>query len=240
MTLDSIATVLVVDDEAEIVELLTEWLEGTGYAVHGCHNATDALRIFFEKRPDLSVVDIRMPGMDGMELVSRIRQLSERPVLVLSALAGDQSVVQGLNLGADDYVVKPVSREVFLARVRSLLRRSAPEPKAPMVYADALLRVDLRTHELLVAETPVHLTPTEFRLLVLLVQNQERMLPYKETLDRVWGVGQGSLESLTWYVSSLRRKIEQDSQAPSLVINVRGEGYRYQRPPSNPSGAAGP
>lgn len=232
------ASVLVVDDEVEVVSLLSEWLREAGYTVHGCCDGKEALRAFFEKHPDLSVVDIRMPGLDGFTLISRIRELSNRAVLVLSALAGTEDVVRGLDLGADEYLVKPVAREVFLARVRSLLRRASPEPEVPQTYTDAALHINLRAREVYVRGERVHLLPTEYRLLTLLVLKQDSVLTYEEILDQVWGKGEGSLDSLKWYVSSLRQKLEETPSTPRLILNVRSAGYRYLRPPGElPPGA---
>lgn len=225
------ATILVMDDEPEVVEILREWLEEAGYTVYGTTTGAEGLRLFFDHRPDLTVVDIRMPGMDGFQVIARLRELSERTVLVLSALADEQSIVRGLNLGADEYLVKPVSQNVFLARVASLIRRSRPaQAEEPAVYADPVVEIQFDTRMVRVRAEEVHLRPLEFRLLSLLVSNHQRMLAYEEILDRVWGAGEGSLDSLKWHIASLRRKVEEDAQNPVLIRNVRSAGYRYFRP----------
>ena len=127
--------------------------------------------------------------------------------------------------------MKPVGREVFLARVASLLRRVHRTPsKTDSVYSDSSLTVDFATHSVRVRGNEVHLRPLEFRLLAALVQGQDRMLTYEEILDQVWGTGEGSLDSLKWYVSALRRKVEEDPQNPTLILNVRSAGYRYFKP----------
>lgn len=222
--------VLVVDDDPGVVDMLREWLEGAGYRVECASDGKEGLRSFFETRPVLAVVDLRMPRMDGFQLISRIRELSEIPILVLSALSGEQQIVQGLDLGADEYLVKPITRDHFLARIRSLLRRTPPEDQATALYSDATLTLDIEGHEVSVDGEPVKLRPLEFRLLAYLVQNQERMVSHHELLDQVWGPAEGSLDSLKWYVSSLRRKIEVDPQKPHLLVNVRSLGYRYVPP----------
>lgn len=225
------AQILVVDDEPEVVVVLREWLEEAGYTVFGSTSPLEGLRLFFDHRPDLTVLDILMPGMDGFQVISRVREFSEHGILVLSALASEDSIVRGLNLGADEYLVKPVGREVFLARVASLLRRVQRVPaKSDSIYNDPALNIDFATHSVRIRGHDAHLRPLEFRLLSALVQNQDRMLTYEEILDQVWGSGEGSLDSLKWYVSALRRKVEEDPQSPALILNVRSAGYRYFRP----------
>ena len=227
--MDANAMVLVVDDNPGVVDVVTEWLEEANYTVLGCHSGTDALRIFFERRPDLSIVDIGMPDMDGFEVISRIRELSDKPILVLSALADSVNVVRGLNLGADEYLEKPISQQVFVARVQSLLRRASPEAGPPKKYVDTQLSIDFLTREVRIRDELIHLRPIEYRLLSLLVLNQERVLAHEEMLDRVWGAGQGSPESLRWYLSTLRRKLREVAPSPNLIVNVWGTGYRYMR-----------
>jgi DNA-binding response OmpR family regulator len=138
----STPTILLVDDEFQVLEMLREWLEDQDYQVSTAETAEDALKLFYELRPTLSIVDLRMPGMNGFQLIRRIRELSEAPVMVLSALSGDADQVRGLDVGADEYVIKPVSREPFLARVRSLPRRAAPPEETTSHYRDSVLDVD--------------------------------------------------------------------------------------------------
>ena len=131
-------------------------------------------------------------------------------MLVLTALEGEEHVIRGLELGADEYLVKPVSRRVFLARVQSILRR-ATVPELPLPgYSDSILTLDFLAHKVVVRGVPVHLRPTEFRLLAFLVQNSDRVISHRELLDRVWGDRGGSLDSLKWYISSLREKLDAD------------------------------
>lgn len=220
--------VLVIDDDPDVIEVLSLWLEDAGHTVYSTTDTAEALRLFFEHQPDLTTVDIRMPGIDGFQMIGRLRELSERAILVLSALSNEVSVIRGLNLGADEYLSKPVSKEIFLARVSSLLRRvRRNEDKLEPAYMDTDLTVDFATREVRVRGEEIHLRPLEFRLLSTLVRNMDRTLSYEEILDLVWGMGEGSLDSLKWYVSSLRRKVEKDSQEPELIRNIRGTGYRY-------------
>ncbi|MDA1096750.1 MAG: response regulator transcription factor [Chloroflexi bacterium] len=223
-------SILIVDDDHGIVTLLKEWLEEAGYSVRATTNSAEALRIFFDHRPSLSVVDLRMPGIDGFQLIARIRELSDAPILVLSALDSDEHVVRGLDLGADEYLVKPASRQAFLARVRSLLRRTPPDSSTSNVYTDSALLIDYRTRKVTAYKYPVELRPLEFKLLAYLVQHRDRMVSHDEILDKVWGAGEGSTDSLKWYVSSLRRKVEIGSAEDRLIVNLRSLGYRYVPP----------
>ena len=227
----STSKVLVVDDEPDIVAVLRDWLEEDGHEVYCATDGHQALRLFFEHRPSLSVTDLRMPGMDGFELISLIRDMSDVHVLVLSALDREEQMIRGLELGADEYLVKPVSRNLFLARVRSLLRRaSQTEEVFSDRYSDAVLTIDFRTHEVHLRSQYLHVRPTEFRVLSFLVKNRDRVVSREELLDRVWGEGTGSLESLKWHISSLRDKLED----PRLILTLARVGYRYSPPDHHP------
>ena len=226
--------VLVVDDEQELVFLLQEWLEEDGHEVFVATEGGAALRLLFQQRPDLAITDLRMPEMDGFQLISRIREMSDVHVLVLTALGGDEEMIRGLDLGADEYLVKPVSKRVFLARVRSILRRATPSEEVPDGYSDAHLMLNFLTHEVQVRGQSLRLRPTEFRLLTHLVQNSERVISHQELLDQVWGDQAGSLDSLKWYISSLRDKVEGDTGKPLLIVTVPRVGYRYFPPHSQP------
>ena len=219
--------ILVVDDEPLIVQLLQEWLQDEGYQVYAASSGREAVGVFFEHRPTLSIVDLVMPGMDGFQLITRMREMSDAHILVLSALDSDDQVIRGLNLGADEYLVKPVSRRSFLARVRALLRRASPPADTSSAYSDEVLTLDFQTHEVRVRGEARNLTPTEFRLLGYLCQNRHRVVGHSEALNRVWGQQAGSLDSLKWYIHSLREKIEDYPRSPRLILTVPGVGYRY-------------
>ena len=211
-----------------MLALLSEWLEEDGYEVRTVGNAWDAIEAFVELKPALTITDLRMPGMDGFQLIRRIRQMSDAHVMALTALDGEEHTVRGLDLGADEYLRKPISKRVLLAHVRSLLRRAEPDDDVPVEYSDSTVTINILTHEATVLGEPLHLRPTEFRLLVFLVQNPNRVLGHQELLDRVWGNQTGSLESLKWYISSLRAKIEKTAGAPRRIATVPGVGYQYR------------
>ena len=222
--------ILVVDDEPDLVQLLQDWLEADGHQVFTATEAQQALKLFFEHRPALTITDLRMPGMDGFQFVSRIREVSEAHVLMLTAFDSEEYIIRGLGLGADGYLVKPLSRRVLLARVRAVLRRAEAPEEVPSTYSDSSLSMNYLTHEAHVRGQPVSLRPTEFRLLAYFCQNPDRVVGHQELLTRVWGEQAGSQDSLKWYVRSLREKIEEEPGDPQLIVNVPGVGYRYRRP----------
>jgi two-component system KDP operon response regulator KdpE len=219
--------ILVVEDEPDMLALLSEWLEEEGHIVEKANNGWDAVEAFIKLKPALMITDLRMAGMDGFQLIRRIREISEAHVIALTALDGDEHEIKGFDLGADDYILKPVSKRVFLARVRSLLRRAEPDSDVQAEYRDGTVSVNFLTHEASVRGEPLHLRPTEFKLLVFLVQNPDRILGHRELLDRVWGDHTGSLDSLKWYISSLREKIEDDTRSPRVILTSPQVGYRY-------------
>ena len=225
--------VLVVDDEPGLLAMLQEWLEEEGYEVFAATNGWDALDAFNQYRPELTITDLRMPSLDGFQVIARIRDISDALVLALTALGSEEHLVRGLELGADEYLVKPVSKRAFLARVNSLLRRAAPPKDLAASYSDSYLTLDFLTHEAYILGQPLRLRPTEFRLLGFLAQNSHRVVSHEELLEGVWGDRSGSLDSLKWYISSLRDKIEQDPRYPTLIITFPRVGYRY-RPPDRP------
>ena len=179
MTLVS-TRILVVDDEPEMLALLSEWLEEDGNEVSTASNGWDAIDIFVDRKPALTITDLRMPGMDGFQLIRRIREISNTHVIALTAMGSEEHTVLGFDLGADEYLVKPVSKRVFLARVRSILRRAAPDEELALKYEDDVLMLDFRSHETHVHGESLRLRPTEFKLLAFLVQNSDRVLTHQE------------------------------------------------------------
>lgn len=176
------------------------------------------------------ITDVRMPAMDGFQLISRIREISDAHVLALTAMGDTENTIRGLELGADDYLVKPIAKREFLARVRSLVRRSSPPGDVPVSYEDSVINLDLLTHEANCRGEPIHMRPTEYRLLTYLVLNSHRVLSHQELLDKVWGDQGGSLDSLKWHISALRDKIETTPKKPSIIVTFPRVGYRYIRP----------
>ncbi|MEW6034818.1 MAG: response regulator transcription factor [Chloroflexota bacterium] len=223
--------VLVVDDEPAVNELLKDWLEGADYQVVTAFDGKEGFVQFFNHRPDLAIIDIMMPVMDGFELCQRIREVSQIPIIVLSGRGQEVDKVRGLHLGADDYLVKPIGGKELLARVAAALRRAKLPPAEPSAtYSDGVVSLDFKQHEAYVRGERVSLTPTEFRLLAYLVQHRGQVVSPQQLWDSVWGWDAGSLDSVKWHISYLRKKVEEDPESPKLVITIRGVGYRYQPP----------
>ncbi|MBI4285127.1 MAG: response regulator transcription factor [Chloroflexi bacterium] len=223
--------VLIVDDEQALADLLKDWLEIDGYEVFAALDGTNGLKQFFEHQPDLAILDVIMPGFGGFDLCQRIREVSQIPVIMLTARGQETDKVRGLHLGADEYLVKPIRRQEFLARVTAVLRRARMAPMESMKsYSDGAVSVDFDKREVLIRGQTVALTPIEYRILTYFLQRPDQVLTQEELWDRVWGWDQGSLESVKWHIAYLRKKIEEDPEHPRLIITVRGVGYRYEKP----------
>jgi two-component system OmpR family response regulator len=227
------ARLLVVDDEPNIVELLTASLRYAGFEVAGAADGQQALRLARTFRPDLLVLDVMMPEMDGFELVRRLRSEGKRtPVLFLTARDATEDKITGLTLGGDDYVTKPFSLEEVVARIRAVLRRTADKADATtaarLAFAD--VELDDETHEVWKAGAPVALSPTEFKLLRYFLSNPGRVLSKAQILDHVWNYDfGGDANVVESYVSYLRRKV--DATEPKMLHTLRGVGY-VLRPPA--------
>ena len=222
--------VLIVDDEADFQALVRSWLEEDGYEVYAAADGWEGLQLFAEVRPQLTITDVRMPAMDGFQLISRIREISDAHVLAFTAMGDTESTIRGLELGADEYLVKPVPKREFLARVRSMVRRATPPSEVPVEYQDSVIVLNLLTHDASCRGKQIHMRPTEYRLLTYLALNRDRVLRHQELLDNVWGDQGGSLDSLKWHVSALRDKIEADPKKPTIIVTFPRVGYRYVQP----------
>ena len=225
--------VLVIEDDEDIRTVVATRLNRAGYETTTASDGKEGLRHFYGDRPDLVVLDVAMPIMDGWQVLERLREVSDVPVLFLTAAAQERDKLRGLRSGADDYITKPFSGEELLARVEVALRRVATSAEEPenTSYSDAEIAIDFPKHEVFARGEPVELSPTEFRLLMVLTRNANQVLSQDQLLDQVWGREYvGSLDVVRLYVGYLRRKIERDHEAPALVETVRGFGYRYRRP----------
>jgi DNA-binding response OmpR family regulator len=219
--------VLVVDDDDDIRHLVGELLRRAGYGVHEAANGRDALRTFHAERPDLVLLDVSMPELDGWQTLERIRELSDVPVLMLTARAAGADRGWGLRGGADDYVAKPFAKDELLARVEALLRRARPRAEESTAYSDALLSVDFIQRTVSVRGQEVALTPLEYNLLAAFVRHPNQVLGHDQLLELAWGdSGDVSRDQVKLYVGYLRRKLGADDDAP--IETVRGFGYRYR------------
>ena len=222
--------ILVVDDDADIRGLVRELLDRRGFAVSEARDGQEALRRFFEERPDLVVLDVSMPGLDGWATLERIRELSDVPVVMLTAKATELEKTRGLRAGADDYVTKPFGRQELLARVEGLLRRTGGRPAEPDVYSDAFLTIDFGQRAVTAGGRPVELTPLEFRLLTAFVRHPNQVLSHDQLLELAWGDSHSARDQVKLYVGYLRKKLAPEDPDSVPIETRRGFGYLY-RPP---------
>jgi DNA-binding response OmpR family regulator len=220
--------ILVVDDDPDIRGLLRELLERRGYTVSEAGDGHEALRAVFEKRPDLVVLDITMPGVDGWKTLERIRELSDVPVVMLTAKATELEKTRGLRAGADDYVTKPFGRQELLARVEALLRRTGGREAVPERYADAFLTIDFAQRTVTARGERVELTPLEFRLLATFVRHPNQVLSHEQLLELVWGDENAAREQVKLYVGYLRKKLSPQAPDSAPIDTKRGFGYSYR------------
>jgi DNA-binding response OmpR family regulator len=222
------ARILVVDDEADIRTLLRDLLERAGFEVDEAPTGREALRALAAAPPALVLLDVSMPELDGYQTLERIRDLSDVPVIMLTARAQELEKVRGLSAGADDYVAKPFGRQELLARVQALLRRSGGRSELLEAYKDEFVSIDYAQRSVRVQGRPVKLTPLEFKLLAAFVQNPDRVLSRDELLNIVWGDPYGvSGDQVKLYVGYLRRKLAPDDPGSVPIETLRGFGYRY-------------
>ena len=222
------AKVLVVDDDPDIRELVRELLERAGYTVSQACDGRDGLRVLYETRPDLVLLDVNMPELNGWETLARLRDLSEAPVIMLTARTGELDKVRGLKAGADDYVTKPFGRQELLARVEALLRRRGGNPEMADRYEDEFLSVDFAQRQVWAGGSPVSLTPLEFKLLAAFVRHPNQVLSREQLLELVWADPYGvSIDQVKIYVGYLRKKLGGGAGGVPIET-VRGFGYRYR------------
>lgn len=227
---------LVVDDEADVVEVVSVTLKmqwGEEAQVLAAYTGEEALSLMLSGHPDLVILDIALPDMDGFEVCRRIREFSDVPILMLTAKDDEMDKVRGLELGADDYITKPFGHLELMARIRAVLRRvQIPIPStggSRIIVGDVVLDVNRRTVE--VQGRPIRLTPTEFNLLQQLMRNAGKVLPHETLLARVWGPEyRREIDYLKVYIRRLREKLEHDPQNPEYILTEYGIGYWFRGP----------
>ena len=222
--------ILVVDDDEDVRELVRVRLALEGYSVLSAKDGQDGLKAFFSSQPDLAILDVRMPNMNGWELLKRIREISDTPVIMLTVLDSEDQIVQGLDRGADDYLAKPFGSDELTARVRAVLRRVGEPTPNQDSYTDSEISVDSRGHKVFVRGQEINLTPQEFRLLEFLTLNAGEVLPAERIIDACWGDRPGGPINVRQYIYYLRQKLEVDPTNPKLIETVREFGYRYLPP----------
>jgi two-component system KDP operon response regulator KdpE len=224
--------ILVIDDDATLASLLKQSLEKAGYLVITAGNGLAGLQQMYDQRPDLVILDVMMPRMDGWETLSRIREVSQVPVIMLTAKDEEADKIRGFKYGVDDYVTKPFSFAELTARVGAVLHRTKQPPpsKKPNVHVAGDLVIDLDNHRVTREGQMVDLTPTEFRLLSVLVENAGQVLSHEQLLTKVWGYEYASdvgyVKRYIWY---LRQKIEKDPRSPEHILTEWGFGYSFRK-----------
>jgi DNA-binding response OmpR family regulator len=222
--------ILVVDDDEDIRTLLRELLQRAGYDVDEVEDGRAALRRLYATPPALVILDVTMPGMDGYQTLERIRDLSDVPVLMLTARTQELEKVRGLATGADDYVAKPFGRQELVARVQALLRRTGGTTAVADVYTDDVIEIDYGQRRVRMRGREVRLTPLEFKLLSAFVRHPNQVLSREQLLDLVWGDPYGvSGDQVKLYVGYLRKKLSPEAPESVPIETVRGFGYRYRR-----------
>ena len=220
--------VLVIDDEPSILRALRINLSARRYEVSTAADGTSGLAAVARDRPDVLILDLGLPDMEGTEVISGVRGWTSIPIIVLSAWGQESQKVAALDAGADDYVTKPFGMDELLARLRAAVRRASPAPDEPVVTTDDFT-VDLAAKRVIKDGADVRLTPTEWQLLEILVRNRGRLVTQKQLLQDVWGPAYGSESNyLRVYVAQLRRKLEQEPSRPRHLLTEPGMGYRFQ------------
>ena len=222
------ARILVVDDEAPIRRSLKVNLESRGYKVDTAETGDKAISAFENRRPDLLILDLLMPGMGGIDVVRKLRAVSTLPIIVVSAIGEEAQKVQALELGADDYITKPFGMEELFARIRSLLRRAAGATSAAPVFAAGDLLVNFDRREVSLEGQLVKLTPTEYDLLKYMIEHAGKVLTHRMLLQEVWGQAYvDQAQYLRVFIGQLRKKIEKHPGRPRFILTDPGVGYRF-------------
>jgi two-component system KDP operon response regulator KdpE len=222
-------SILIVEDEKSIRKVLTIALESADYKVVECDNGREGIRLAASTRPDLALIDLGLPDIDGKEIITAIRGWSQIPILVCSVRSQDAEIIQALKMGADDYITKPFNPTVLLARVNANLRKAVTQEAGEPELVNGCVRMDLVRHEVFINNVKTAFTPKEYELLRYFLVNRGKMLTHKQILKDVWGNAHTeNMQYLRVYVSQLREKIEPTPDAPALIITEPSIGYRME------------
>ncbi|MDR3425347.1 MAG: response regulator transcription factor [Alphaproteobacteria bacterium] len=231
--------ILVVDDEAQIRKMLNIFLTAADFIVEESESGKQAVRMSASVKPDLVLLDLGLPDMDGKEVIAAIREWSQIPIVVLSVRAVDEEIVAALDVGADDYVIKPFNAGVLLARIKANLRKAIVRESGEPELVNGAVRMDLIRHEVFLKGDKIDLTPKEYELLRYFMTNRGCMLTHKQILNEIWGPAHGeNTQYLRVYVGLVREKLETDPANPQMIITQPGVGYRMEILPSEASEAA--
>ena len=220
--------ILVVDDEPKIVKLAQDYLEQSGFKVLPAYDGTSAIAMARQERPDLVVLDLNLPGMDGIDVCRVLRRDSDVPIIMLTARDGEADRLIGLEIGADDYITKPFSPRELVARVRAVLRRVHGDVRQPGMIRANGLEIDLNGHSVTRRGEAIHLTPSEFTLLTVLAQHPGQVFSREQLLERLYGMAyDGFARSVDAHIKNLRQKLEDDPANPRYVMTIYGIGYKF-------------
>ena len=222
--------ILLVDDDTTLLRFVGEYLDKEGYTVSTADRGEKALRLFYGERPDLVLLDVMMPGMDGWEVCARLRELADTPIIMLTAKTAEAEKLRGFKLGVDDYITKPFSLAELMARLRAVLSRSLQnDHEGASIYQAGALMIDPRKRQALLDGKPLDLTPTEYRLLAVMGKRAGQAVSQEDIQREIWGdYREQSGSALRRYVWLLRQKIEDDPDAPTRLVTIRGFGYRLE------------
>ncbi len=222
-------TILIIEDEPPIRKLLNIVLEAAEYKVVECDNGREGVRLAASVRPDLILLDLGLPDIDGKEVIASIREWSQTPIIICSVRNEDEEIVNALKVGADDYVTKPFNPDVLLARIYANLRKAATHEGGEPDLVNGNIRMDLVRHEVFINGTKAVFTPREYDLLRYLIINRSKILTHKQILKDVWGAAHvDNMQYLRVYISQLREKIEPDPAKPIYIVTELGIGYRME------------
>ncbi len=221
--------ILIIDDEKPTVEMISQLLATRGFEVFKAHCAQDGLRKAYHHQPDLVLLDVILPDMDGWEICRRLRELSDMPIIFVSARKDKTDIIKGLEIGADDYVTKPFDDDELVARIKARLRRSPRTSLSEeLVFNQGDFRINFMNREVWIRSNLKHLTPKEFNLLAVLVRNAGRVVTRTELVTEAWGEEYSdAIDSLKLYIHYLRQKLETNPQQPEYILTSRGVGYRF-------------
>jgi len=224
--------ILIIDDDEDLLQLAGLLFKKSGAQVFTARDGLEGMSKLFTHRPNLIILDVMMPGMNGFEVCERIRQVSDAPLIMLTALNHEQEMLRGLEAGADDFLSKPFNADILLARAKTVLRRSENMsiPNAEFQYDNGQLKIDGERRDVSIRGKRIKLTPVEFRLLVFLARNAGKVLTFEQIIANVWGAEyKGSTDYVHVYVSHLRRKLEENTKSPRYIVTLHGVGYIFEK-----------
>lgn len=221
--------ILIVDDEAQIRKMLNIFLDASNYRIEESDCGKQAVRMAQSVKPDLILLDLGLPDIDGKDVIAQVREWSQVPIIVLSVRSIDEEVIAALEAGADDYITKPFNADVLMARIRANLRKAVVKQAGEPELTNGPIRMDLIRHEVYLHEKKITLTPKEYKLLRFFMINRGRMLTHRQILNEVWGPAHSEdTQYLRVYVGQVREKLEQGPDTPDLIVTEPGVGYRME------------